>query len=217
MTGHGFRHMASTLLHERGYRSEWIERQLAHGDRNASARPLQLRGIPARAAHDDAGMGRLLGRTRQRCQSGEHQGREETPDRNTAAPSPRLIPEGEKPDTFTGLARRFSRRAHEGARHGKEAQASRQRTMNAWLHAPSAMERTRKFGRRLAERIPDAGLVQQGFTNGRYGSESERWRLREASALDAAIRQSRTALALLRRHSLALCPVTMRVPREGMA
>ena len=35
-TGHGFRHMASTLLHERGYRSEWIERQLAHGDRNAS-------------------------------------------------------------------------------------------------------------------------------------------------------------------------------------
>ncbi len=36
MTGHGFRHMASTLLHERGYKSEWIERQLAHGDRNAS-------------------------------------------------------------------------------------------------------------------------------------------------------------------------------------
>lgn len=35
MTGHGFRHMASTLLHERGYRSEWIERQLAHGDTNA--------------------------------------------------------------------------------------------------------------------------------------------------------------------------------------
>ena len=35
MTGHGFRHMASTLLHELGYRSEWIERQLAHGDRNA--------------------------------------------------------------------------------------------------------------------------------------------------------------------------------------
>jgi integrase len=35
MTGHGFRHMARTLLHERGYRSEWVERQLAHGDRNA--------------------------------------------------------------------------------------------------------------------------------------------------------------------------------------
>ena len=34
MTGHGFRHMASTLLHERGYKSEWIERQLSHGDRN---------------------------------------------------------------------------------------------------------------------------------------------------------------------------------------
>lgn len=35
MTGHGFRHMASTLLHELGYRSEWIERQLAHSDRNS--------------------------------------------------------------------------------------------------------------------------------------------------------------------------------------
>jgi integrase len=34
MTGHGFRHMASTLLHERGFRTEWIERQLSHGDRN---------------------------------------------------------------------------------------------------------------------------------------------------------------------------------------
>jgi len=35
MTGHGFRHMASTLLHEQGYKSELIERQLSHGDRNA--------------------------------------------------------------------------------------------------------------------------------------------------------------------------------------
>ena len=34
MTGHGFRHMASTLLHEKGYRSELVERQLSHGDRN---------------------------------------------------------------------------------------------------------------------------------------------------------------------------------------
>jgi integrase len=34
MTGHGFRHMASTLLHEKGYKSELIERQLSHGDRN---------------------------------------------------------------------------------------------------------------------------------------------------------------------------------------
>lgn len=36
MTGHGFRHMASTLLHERGYRSELVERQLSHGDRDKS-------------------------------------------------------------------------------------------------------------------------------------------------------------------------------------
>lgn len=36
MTAHGFRHMASTLLHEsRKWRSEVIERQLAHSDRNA--------------------------------------------------------------------------------------------------------------------------------------------------------------------------------------
>lgn len=35
MTGHGFRSMASTRLHEMGYKSDAIERQLAHGERNA--------------------------------------------------------------------------------------------------------------------------------------------------------------------------------------
>ncbi len=34
MTGHGFRSMASTILHEQGWASDVIERQLAHGDRN---------------------------------------------------------------------------------------------------------------------------------------------------------------------------------------
>jgi integrase len=34
MTGHGFRSMASTILHEQGWNSDVIERQLAHGDRN---------------------------------------------------------------------------------------------------------------------------------------------------------------------------------------
>lgn len=34
MTGHGFRHMASTILHEQGWNSDVIERQLAHGERN---------------------------------------------------------------------------------------------------------------------------------------------------------------------------------------
>lgn len=34
MTGHGFRSMASTLLHELGYPHSVIERQLAHGERN---------------------------------------------------------------------------------------------------------------------------------------------------------------------------------------
>lgn len=35
MTGHGFRSMASTLLHEHGWSHEAIERQLAHAERNA--------------------------------------------------------------------------------------------------------------------------------------------------------------------------------------
>lgn len=35
MTVHGFRSMASTLLNERGYNRDWIERQLAHGERNS--------------------------------------------------------------------------------------------------------------------------------------------------------------------------------------
>ncbi|MDX8381824.1 MAG: tyrosine-type recombinase/integrase, partial [Ghiorsea sp.] len=35
MTAHGFRGMASTLLHERGFNSDFIERQLAHKEGNA--------------------------------------------------------------------------------------------------------------------------------------------------------------------------------------
>jgi len=34
LTGHGFRHMMSTLLHEHGFDSFWIESQLAHVDKN---------------------------------------------------------------------------------------------------------------------------------------------------------------------------------------
>lgn len=34
MTVHGFRAMTSTLLNEQGYNRDWIERQLAHGERN---------------------------------------------------------------------------------------------------------------------------------------------------------------------------------------
>lgn len=33
-TGHGFRHSMSTILHEAGYESAWIEMQLAHVDKN---------------------------------------------------------------------------------------------------------------------------------------------------------------------------------------
>ena len=35
MTVHGFRSMASTLLNEQGYNRDWIERQLAHGEKNS--------------------------------------------------------------------------------------------------------------------------------------------------------------------------------------
>jgi len=34
-TGHGFRATASTILNERSFRSDVIERQLAHGERNS--------------------------------------------------------------------------------------------------------------------------------------------------------------------------------------
>lgn len=35
MCGHGFRAMASTLLHEQGWASHLIERQLAHAERSS--------------------------------------------------------------------------------------------------------------------------------------------------------------------------------------
>ena len=35
VTGHGFRHTMSTILHEQGYNSAWVETQLAHVDKNS--------------------------------------------------------------------------------------------------------------------------------------------------------------------------------------
>lgn len=35
LTGHGFRHMMSTILHEKGFDSAWFEMQLAHVDKNS--------------------------------------------------------------------------------------------------------------------------------------------------------------------------------------
>lgn len=35
VTGHGFRHTMSTILHENGYESVWVEMQLAHVDKNS--------------------------------------------------------------------------------------------------------------------------------------------------------------------------------------
>jgi integrase len=48
IVGHGFRHMASTLLHEsRKWNSEVIERQLAHADKNS------IRGVYNAAEYID--------------------------------------------------------------------------------------------------------------------------------------------------------------------
>lgn len=38
LTGHVFRHMISTILHEKGCDSAWIELQLAHVDKNSIRR-----------------------------------------------------------------------------------------------------------------------------------------------------------------------------------
>lgn len=35
LTGHGFRHTMSTILHENGIESAWIEMQLAHVDKDS--------------------------------------------------------------------------------------------------------------------------------------------------------------------------------------
>ena len=35
LTGHGFRHTMSTILHEEGFNTAWVETQLAHFDKNA--------------------------------------------------------------------------------------------------------------------------------------------------------------------------------------
>ncbi|WP_313114072.1 phage integrase central domain-containing protein [Pseudescherichia sp.] len=47
LTGHGFRHMMSTILHEQGFNSAWIELQLAHVDQNT------IRGTYNRAQYID--------------------------------------------------------------------------------------------------------------------------------------------------------------------
>jgi hypothetical protein len=62
MSSHGFRSMASALLHEQGWNHQAIERQLAHSERNAVS-AAQLRRAFAGAAQDDAGLGGLFGWT----------------------------------------------------------------------------------------------------------------------------------------------------------
>ena len=52
-TGHGFRHTMSTILHEEGFDSAWIETQLAHVDKNS------IRGVYNHAQYMD-GRNRML-------------------------------------------------------------------------------------------------------------------------------------------------------------
>ncbi|BCT93128.1 integrase [Lysobacter helvus] len=46
-TAHGFRHLVSTALNDRGYEADWVERQLAHGD------PDEIRGTYNKAVYLD--------------------------------------------------------------------------------------------------------------------------------------------------------------------
>jgi integrase len=46
-TGHGFRHTMSTILHEQGFNTSWIEMQLVHTDKNS------IRGIYNHAQYLD--------------------------------------------------------------------------------------------------------------------------------------------------------------------
>lgn len=45
VTGHGFRHTLSTILHEKGFSTAWVEMQLAHTDKN------KIRGTYNHAQH----------------------------------------------------------------------------------------------------------------------------------------------------------------------
>lgn len=53
LTGHGFRHTMSTILHEHGFERAWIEMQLAHVDKNS------IRGT-YNHAHYLKGRGKML-------------------------------------------------------------------------------------------------------------------------------------------------------------
>jgi integrase len=66
MTGHGFRSMASTLLHEQGWNHQVIERQLAHAERNAISAAYNFAEHLPGPAQDDADLGGLSRRAESR-------------------------------------------------------------------------------------------------------------------------------------------------------
>ena len=63
MTGHGFRGLASTILHENDFADEHIELQLAHLKRNKVAAAYNHAKYLKSASIDDAVVGRLFGRS----------------------------------------------------------------------------------------------------------------------------------------------------------
>ena len=85
MTGHGFRSMASTLLHEQGWNHQAIERQLGHGERNAVS-----------AAYDFAEHLPVL---RRRCRVGRGQGPARGPIHRRAVDLRR--PDGDREKAFS--------------------------------------------------------------------------------------------------------------------
>jgi hypothetical protein len=62
MTGHGFRGVASTILHEQGFAHEHIELQLAHEERDDTSAAYNYALYIEAARRDDAGMGGSSGR-----------------------------------------------------------------------------------------------------------------------------------------------------------
>ena len=62
MTGHGFRGIASTVMHENGFAKAHIEAQLSHKDKDKVGRRLQPCPIHQAAHRSDAVVGRLRGK-----------------------------------------------------------------------------------------------------------------------------------------------------------
>ena len=97
-TAHGFRTLFSTCANEGGWNSDYIEKQLAHEDRDDVRGAYNRAQWLSRTRKDDAVVGKPYRQAAQGRRNAFVQGgiRGHTPAESSfAAPSPRLIPEGE--------------------------------------------------------------------------------------------------------------------------